>query len=61
MYSSETDEYLEIAIVDMVVNDGQLIILTKAAEDEALCLNAGALADQLVVFTQPTVERCAIK
>lgn len=59
MYSSETDEYLKKAIVDMVVNDGQVIFLTKAGEHKALCLNAGALADLFVVFTQATVKSCA--
>lgn len=42
----------------MVVNDGQLIILAKAAEDEVLYLNAGALTDLLVVFAQMAVESC---
>lgn len=48
------------AIVDIVVNDGQLIFVTKAAEHEALRLNAGALADLLVVFAQAAVESCAV-
>ena len=43
------------AIVDIVVNDGQLIFMAESGEHEALCLNAGALADLLVVFAQTTV------
>ena len=39
------------AIVDIVVNDGQLVFLTKTGEHNALRLNAAALADLLVVFT----------
>ena len=39
------------AIVDIVVNDGQLVFLTKTGEHDALRLNAAALADLLVVFT----------
>ena len=48
------------AIVDIVVNDGQLIFLTEAGEHEALRLNAGALADLFVVFAQAAVESRAV-
>ena len=48
------------AIVDIVVNDGQLIFLTEAGEHEALRLYTGALADLLVVFAQAAVESCAV-
>lgn len=47
-------------IVDIVVNDGQLVFMTEAGEHEALCLNAGALADLLVVFAQAAVESGAV-
>lgn len=48
------------AIVDIVVNDGQLVFLTEAGEHEALRLNAGALADLFVVFAQAAVESRAV-
>ena len=48
------------AIVDIVVNDGQLIYLTEAVEHEALRFNTGALADLLVVFAQTAVESCVV-
>ena len=48
------------AIVDIVVDDGQLIFLTEAGEHEALRLNAGALADLFVVFAQAAVESRAV-
>ena len=43
------------AIVDIVVNDGQLVFHTKAGKHEALRLYTGAFADLLVVFAQAAV------
>ena len=43
------------AIVDIIVNDGQLVFHTKAGEHEALRLYTGAFADLLVVFAQAAV------